>query len=694
MRKINELEKCEFITNLMPKSNFICTEMKLSSTKKFKIASTEQKLEILLLFWILMYRYCNNTSFPLVLLNDKDCYITKFPEIDNLTFEQALEFLSNKANWRKNKLTDYIPILFINNFNAIDLDYNFDIAFRFENDFFQIMYNENQYSVSTIERMISNYYTLMYNIKKGANCKLSLYNIVSEEEIGLQISFNDIEDCYDNGKTIIDQFYTLFPYFSNRVALTDGITNLTYKEFNEITNYYAASFEYMPGEYVGVISNYDIATCIGIFASLKAGKCIVLINPTYPEDRINYIIRQLNIQILFISSEFQKYSFDNFIGDTIVFTEADSSKRLSHDICNKVDYNSKCYIIYTSGTTGNPKGVIITHKNISIEINYLERRCKFKPCSKTLHLLNYSFDFGLYDILSNLSNGRSLYCLNKKKIKNFRDYVTCIVQNEINNLNITPSLMNILSSFKTKMNSLSYVHLGGEKVTYEMLDQYLSVLNMKCDIYNGYGPCECTVGNALHLITEAEKRGVDRKLSSVPIGNRTDHSELFVLDENLNFVPINSIGELFIAGECIGEGYIEKEFNKNKFINCFLYNEYKYIYRTGDLVRRLENGEIEFVMRADNQIKKNGFRIELSEIDNILLKNSDILDSKTIFSQNKIVSFVVRKSMKTQEYEIRELLKSKIPYYMFPSKIIFLSSLPILASGKIDVKLLEEKMEL
>lgn len=221
-----------------------------------------------------------------------------------------------------------------------------------------------------------------------------------------------------------------------------------------------------------------------------------------------------------------------------------------------------------------------------------------------------------------------------------------------------------------------------------MIRNYIKVISKECNIYNGYGPCECTVGTNIYKVSYSEKYEAEEKYSSVPIGIPTDNSYIYVLDENMLDVPINCLGELFIAGESLGVGYIDETMDAEKFINVYTKNNLR-MYRTGDLVRWLGTGNVEFIGRIDNQVKINGFRIELSEIDNVILKNECIDEVKTICNSsngnNILVTFIkIKKQIEISE--IRKYISQYLPYYMIPTRYVIIDEFPYLASGKIDVK--------
>lgn len=679
-----------FDSSLLPKDNFLSTGSSKIHINKIIIPKSNMDFkQFISIIYLLLFRYANRTLIPLVVKKKGKLWINE-TKIEEGTFIEYYKSIQESEIIELVGIEEKdIPIIFeiIENKQIKKNEHEInEIKFVIYDTNFEIIYNTTKYTEDTINKFIDNFRFLYKQIMNNPNKNIYAYGIVSEKEKKQIENFNYKKKKYYHGETIISEFYKMLKENKDKIAAICGERKITYEELNNITNYYANKIKNYPDKRVGLFMKDDLSTYIGCFSILKAGKCIVTINPTYPVQRIEKIKEQLDLKLI-LTCELLEGKLNECECTSIRCGLNHYRNIKMKDVIPEIDARKESYIIFTSGTTGVPKGVIITEKNIMIEINYLEDRCHFEKNSKSLHILNYSFDFGLYDILANLIKGRCLCSLDKSKMKNFKDYINLINNFKIQNINTTPSFFNIISSFNINMPSLKYVHLGGEKVFYEMVKKYDLVLNSSCDLYNGYGPCETTVGNALHLITLNERKGKNIKLNSVPIGFPTDQSELYVLDCDENFVPINSIGELYVAGECIGKGYIDKEKNKDKFVYVRKIGNKK-VYKTGDLVRWLPNGEIEFVSRKDNQIKKNGFRIELSEIDTVILKSGQVIQVISLFDTKKqmIITYVIAREKIFDEISLKNYLKKYLPNYMIPSKIIALKKFPMLESGKIDIR--------
>ena len=693
--KNNKCFEMNYLTLPLPFDNMFANERHF---ERIVLDETSESLvDTISCLYILLYRYCYKTPFPIILIETTK-KIQFYLQKHDVTYSEMKYEIEHEIGLGKNTLiNEELQVVFtkdikVDNFirKFSHLVLLFNITERNDKTFVtELYYNKIVFYETTIKRLIENLYYLKKQVKSNNNININYIDIVSQDEKKLIETFNYKECDWNIHQTYMDFFYKHFSDYLSFNALQGKNITFTYEALNNISNYYAEKLLKTEGNYVGIYLKDDIATVIGILSILKAGKIIVAINPTYPPKRIEYIVNSLDITTILTCSKTKMIIDENISikNNIVIYPNENTQKEIANVYC-KVNTEDLCYVIFTSGTTGTPKGVKITQENIMIELNFFRKYFDITPHQKALHILNYSFDFGLYDILSTILYGGCLYILEKNEMKNFKNYISFINEKRINFINTTPSFFNILASFNIYMPSLKYVHLGGEKVTYQMIRNYIKVISKECNIYNGYGPCECTVGTNIYKVSYSEKYEAEEKYSSVPIGIPTDNSYIYVLDENMLDVPINCLGELFIAGESLGVGYIDETMDAEKFINVYTKNNLR-MYRTGDLVRWLGTGNVEFIGRIDNQVKINGFRIELSEIDNVILKNECIDEVKTICNSsngnNILVTFIkIKKQIEISE--IRKYISQYLPYYMIPTRYVIIDEFPYLASGKIDVK--------
>lgn len=476
----------------------------------------------------------------------------------------------------------------------------------------------------------------------------------------------------------------------------------------------------MIDQFVGLMAEDKPALVVGLLAILKSGNAFVPVNPVFPNDRIHFILNDCNIEVLVADSanyartlQIARESsvirhvlcIDSITGDVIdrhTFHENSREEREGPQRKRKEIFMTNCYVIYTSGSTGKPKGVPITHRNL---VPLLEWFCDYFQLGeqiRIMHNLSYTFDFGVFEILTTIISGGSMYMLDKKEVGDFRFYADFIEVNGINTVHTTPAFFSSIVSTGKKMASLELVHLGGENLTGGLAARIAELVSKTCRIYNGYGPTEATINCSIHLVTPGQKEGI-APCENIPIGRPSSLNRIYILDTYRRLQPIGVAGELCVAGEGLAEGYLNRpELTAERFIKYRSYRSSKtYIfYRTGDLARWLPDGSIEFLGRIDKQVKIRGYRIELGEIENRLLKNHAIKDAvvavrhDTAEGQRYLCAYIVPMDGPFGESltvsELREHLLIELPDYMIPACFIQLEKIPLTPNGKVDRDALPE----
>ncbi|MDQ1354216.1 MAG: hypothetical protein QG657_4525, partial [Acidobacteriota bacterium] len=465
----------------------------------------------------------------------------------------------------------------------------------------------------------------------------------------------------------------------------------------------------MEDRFIGLLAEDKPALVVGLLAILKSGNAFVPINPIFPNDRIHFILNDCNIEVLVADSA--NYSR--------ALQVARESSVIRHVLCidcitgNVTDKQTSrtgpvhlkekegaaqfpCYVIYTSGSTGKPKGVPITHRNLVPLLQWFCNYFQLGEHTRIMHNLSYTFDFGVFEILTTVISGGSMYMLDKKEVGDFRFYTDFIENNCINTIHTTPAFFNSIVSTGKKMLSLEIVHLGGENVTGGLVARIAELVSETCGIYNGYGPTEATINCSIHLVTPDQKKYIAQG-ENIPIGKPSALNRIYILDRCRRLQPIGVPGELCVAGEGLAYGYLNRpELTAERFIKNRSYRSYRtYIfYHTGDLARWLPSGNIEYLGRIDQQVKIRGYRIELGEIENRLLKSNAIKEAVVIDrqdegrSQRYLCAYIIPREGAAGENvtvsELREFLLTELPEYMIPAYFIKLEKIPLTANGKID----------
>ncbi len=467
------------------------------------------------------------------------------------------------------------------------------------------------------------------------------------------------------------------------------------------------------------MANDTLGLIIGILAVLKSRNCFVPINPIFPNDRIRFIINDCNIDILLVDkANYEKAqqimretpSVKHLICvDDVAGTRAQAMKEKA-----QVSTVKPVYVIYTSGSTGRPKGVPITHGNLTPLFYYSFEYLRLGIHTRVMQNLSYTFDFGIFEILTTLLFGGRLYVLNKSAIWDFVFYANFIDRQGINTLHTTPVFLSNLADTGKKMTSIKLIHLGGERLTGQVVKKTLNAIIPGCRLCNGYGPTEASINCTFFSFTWEEMAANARK--NIPIGHPSDWHEIYILDRFHNLQPIGAAGELCIAGPGVSQGYLNRpELTKQKFLEVqkpFFKKvsgpRRERIYRTGDLARWLGNGPpaegatkgiIEFLGRIDQQVKVRGFRIELGEIESCLslylaIKETVVLAHEHENNGNYLCAYFVAQSPEHPTVsQLREFLAKRLPDYMIPAYFIQLNKIPLTANGKIDSKALPKPSE-
>lgn len=492
---------------------------------------------------------------------------------------------------------------------------------------------------------------------------------------------------------------------TDRVAVECLNEKLTYAQLKEqsdkIAIYLLKEFkeDRSPIIIYGNKENYILSIMIG---ALKSGRAYIPLDITFPENRVKEIIEEVEPKVIFnftdgslgLSSilEIKEYGLQDIIN-------IDTNEIPSKDMWVKDEDN--CYILFTSGSTGKPKGVQINKRNIDSFTKWFEEFLEFNDREATiLNQISYSFDVSVIPIYMGLANGKKLFSLNKDTLEDLKLLFEELTRSNINYWVSTPALAEICTKFddfnEDKINKLTKFIFAGEVLTKKLVKDLMNKFpNVK--IVNGYGPTEATV---LISAVEIESEMIESE-KGIPIGYPISNCELDIIDEHGNKLKPGEKGELIVIGNSVSEGYLKNpEMTKKMFFKTL---ENKQGYRTGDLAY-YENGMIYYCGRKDFQIKLNGFRIEIEDIENNLRKVKNIKNTVVfpVFNNEHKISHLTAFVVLNEENGLSNLknstlikneLKKLIPVYMIPRNIKILNDFPLNTNGKIDRKKLMEELK-
>lgn len=523
----------------------------------------------------------------------------------------------------------------------------------------------------------------------------------TDSEIKKITSWNNTEKSYPLNKTTHQLFEEQAEKTPEKIAIIYGAQQLSYKELNFRANqlaHYLKDLGVGSNTRVAVALERSLEMVVSLLAILKTGATYVPLDLDYPEERLSYIQEDVSPKVLLTSSKFENL-FSSRKGEIVSLDKKCEKISQNHGI-NLGHISSPTdlvYIIYTSGTTGKPKGVGNTQQGLVNRLLWTHGCYHIKAQDSFLYIASAGFDIAIWEVLFPLTGGASLIIPLEQEKKDIHSLIKIVDTRKVTNIHFVPSYLSLFlySITGSEGQSLKQIITGGEAVTSELKLKCLTLLKNTA-LYLAYGPTEAAV-SVTHWDCKDEKCG-----NKTSIGTPIYNTQIHILDQSLNSVPIGTMGEIFIGGISLAREYINRPgLTAEKFIaNPFAKNPGERLYRTGDLGRYLPDGNIEFLGRDDHQVKIRGFRIELGEIESAIslvsgVKQVIVLVREDEPGQKRLVSYVVpdNKTYLDEEgsvnqqnliMEIRQECSKTLPDYMSPNQIMLLAKIPLTPNGKID----------
>lgn len=552
----------------------------------------------------------------------------------------------------------------------------------------KIQYRESCFSKEVIEQILMHLKVLMDNMIKIKDITPSKVSMLSKREEEMILSWNNTSTDYPRQSTIAEIFEKQVILYPDSVALQMGNEQLTYKELNERANILANKLletNVTPGSRVSICMKRSTNMITSMLAILKVGAVYVPIDPEYPKTRKDYMIDNTGTEIMLSDP-----GIDLEINESIVKLEIDEDTMTSdvdsfkENIKIEGQPGDMAYIIYTSGSTGKPKGVCITNRSVIRLVkntNYVD----ITNDDVFLQASTVSFDAATFEIWGSLLNGAKLVLVSELT-PTLNDIASSIKKYGITTMWLTSGLFNIfVENNLSDLDGVKNLLVGGDVVSIEHARKALDLPGL--NLINGYGPTENTTFTCWHPINIE-----DTMSGAIPIGKPISNTKVYILDSNLDIAPINTTGELYISGDGLSTGYLnDHELTKEKHINN-PFNKNELLYKSGDLVSWDIQGNIHFKGRVDNQVKVNGYRIEVEEIEKITLGIEEVNQAVVVTRKNKdnlyeLVLYVVSNENISTD-DVKDYLIKKIPRYMIPSRIIKIDDLKLTINGKVDRKAL------
>ncbi|NEO38508.1 MAG: amino acid adenylation domain-containing protein [Moorea sp. SIOASIH] len=535
-----------------------------------------------------------------------------------------------------------------------------------------LKYNADLFDEQTIARMAGHFQNLLEGIVKDPQQRVTALSLMTEPELDqILIEWNNTKTDYPTDKCIHQLFEDQVEKTPDAVAVVFEQQKLTYSQLNTKANqlaHYLQTLGVKPEMLVGICVERSVEMVVGLLAILKAEGAYVPLDPAYPQERLEYMFADSQVSVLLTQEQLLAQLPQHQA--QVVFLDKDWEKiatETPEKVESEVSPQNLAYVIYTSGSTGKPKGVLVEHKGLCNLATVQIQAFQVNSNSRVLQFASLSFDASISEIVMALGSGASLYMGSRDTLMPGVGMSQWLRNNKITHITIPPSALAVMP--KEELPDLKTIVVAGEACSPELISWWAKGRQF----VNAYGPTESTV-----CATMAE---CSPECSVPPIGRPISNTQIYILDRNLQPVPIGVPGEIYISGVGLARGYLNQpQLTQEKFISHPLRNlTEERLYKTGDLARYLPDGNIEFLGRIDNQVKIRGFRIEPGEIESVLRRHSQVqqavvIDREDTPGNKRLVAYFVPEpelEQNIQKMKGIELWPSIAEYYVYDELLYY-----------------------
>jgi len=548
----------------------------------------------------------------------------------------------------------------------------------------RILYEGHRFDRDAILQMLRHLQTMLEGFVADPEQPLATLPLLTEpERQRLFVEWNDTRTDYPHNRCVPEWFETVVEQQPGAIAVIFDDAQLTYRQLNARANQLAHHLKRLgvsPESLVGICMERSIEMVVALLGILKAGGAFLPLDPSYPTERLAYMVEDSGVSMVLTqqplverlpASQTQVVCLDTV-------WEAIARESIVNPVSGTVPENL-AYVIYTSGSTGQPKGTMLHHRGLCNLATAQQKAFGVQEGDRILQFSSLSFDAAVWEVVMAFLSGAALGLASRAQLSVGQGLLDVLRTQRITAVTLPPSVLAVLP--EEPLPDLQTIITAGEACSQALVNRWAGGRRY----FNAYGPTETTVCASLDLCTESSPQGP-------PIGRPLANTQLYILDANLQPVPVGVPGELYIGGVGVGRGYLQRaaltaeQFRPHPFSSA----PGARLYKSGDLGRYRPDGKIDYVGRLDQQVKVRGFRIELGEIEAVVGEHPAVREVAVLAREDgpgerRVVAYIMAHAGASLELgELRGFLRQRVPEYMVPSAFVRLEAMPLTPSGKVD----------
>ncbi len=559
----------------------------------------------------------------------------------------------------------------------------------------KICYDANACNGEDIERLAEQFETLLTSVLANPAEEISKLKIASDRQLKqLLIDFNNTQKTFPLDKCVRDLFAEQSKLHPDRIAVVCEEKQISYSELNAKSDRLANYLQKLgvkPEVPVGIYGDRSLELIIAILGILKAGGAYLPLDAKLPSENLTFRLEDAKVPVILTQQLMLEKLPPNDAKTICLDGDWEEIARESATPPKiEVTPENLAYVIYTSGSTGKPKGVAVERRQLLNYIYAVNERLQLADGASFAIVSTFAADLGNTVVFPSLCFGGTLHIISEERAFDAEALADYFDKHPIDVLKIVPSHLGALlsASQPEKILPRQKLIIGGEALSWQLLER-IQQYAPTCEIINHYGPTETTVGIATFNIWSSPFSSYSK---TAPLGRPLANVRIYILDGNLEPVPLGAVGELYVGGANVTRGYLnQSELTAERFVpDSFSGEEGGYLYKTGDLGRYLPDGNIEFLGRSDRQVKIHGFRVELEEIESILKQHPAVKNAAAVLREDerdrpRLVGYLVlNRELASPPEELRDFLAAKLPEPAIPQAFVVLPSIPLTPNGKID----------